>query len=221
MTETINRSHSILKVSPFVGYTFQETASGYNNKMGIFTPTFDDPLQNLSLSKMRNNLYCLENPQTFEDVKKGRYKYQKDNTFILKNPDSKQFHKRLSGFKLEDLPLAVQKSLNEPERYHKPTRSETPKYVDESLEMRPPAAQKFVAVHENFYTAPDGYNPALSENQEVSYGEMVERRRLPKLGGPSSIHSRSQNLLPKNLKPSMEINQSTANLKKSVRVPRK
>jgi hypothetical protein len=170
---------------------------------------------------MRNNLYCLENPQTFEDVKKGRYKYQKDNTFILKNPDSKQFHKRLSGFKLEDLPLAVQKSLNEPERYHKPTRSETPKYVDESLEMRPPAAQKFVAVHENFYTAPDGYNPALSENQEVSYGEMVERRRLPKLGGPSSIHSRSQNLLPKNLKPSMEINQSTANLKKSVRVPRK
>jgi hypothetical protein len=170
---------------------------------------------------MRNNLYCLENPSTFDDVKKGRFKYQKDNTFILKNPDSKHFNKRMSGFKLEDLPLNVQKSLTQPKLNCKPTRSETPKNLEESLEIRPPAANKVVAVHQNFHTAPDAYNPPLSESQEVSYGNMVERQRLPKLGGPSSVHSRSQKEFPRTLKPAMKTNQSAANLKKSVRIPRK
>jgi hypothetical protein len=170
---------------------------------------------------MRNNLYCLENPSTFDDVKKGKFKYQKNNTFILKNPNSKHFHKRMSGFKLEDLPLNVQKSLTQPELNRKPTRAETPKNLDGSLEIRPPAAQKVVAVHQNSQTLPDGYKPALSESQEVSYGNMVQTPRLPKLGGPSSVHSRSQRAFPRTLKPAMKTNQSAANLKKAVRIPRK
>jgi len=184
MTESVNRQQSLLKVSPFVGYTFQDTAAGYNNKMGIFTPTFDDPLTNLSLAKMRNNLYCLENPGTFDDAKsKGRFKYQKNNTFILKNPDSKEFHKRTSGFRLEDLPFDVQKSLIDSEHWHKTSKSEIPRYMDDSLQLAPTAPKKVVAIHENFQTAPDLYNPEISETKELSYGKMVERRRLPTLTG--------------------------------------
>ncbi len=170
---------------------------------------------------MRNNLFCLENPSTFDDVKKGRFKYQKDNTFILKNPNSRHFHKRMSGFKLEDLPLNVQKSLIQPELSRKPIRRETPKNLDESSEIRPHAAHKVVAVHENFHSALDGYNPALLESQEVSYGNMVQTPRLPKLGGPSSVHSKSQKAFTKALKPAMKSNRSPTNLKKSVRIPRK
>lgn len=107
MTETLNRSKQILKCSPYVGYTFKDQATTLcsQNGLGIFTPQFDDPLHNISFSKMRRNLHCLENPELFGDVPQGKIGYQKNHTFIVKNPNAKRFQKRISGFRLEDLPL--------------------------------------------------------------------------------------------------------------------
>lgn len=126
MTEYVNRPKQILQVSPFVGYKFKDTATtSPHNQVGIFTPVFDDPLQNISLSKMRKNLYCLENPEVFDDVPEGKIKYQANNTFILKNPKAKLLQKRISGFRLEDLPDSVREKYERtntlPEEVAKPT----------------------------------------------------------------------------------------------------
>jgi len=103
----LNRRKEILQVSPFVGYNFKEEATCLSSApgLGIFMPTRDDPLQSLqSLTKMRRNLYCLENPETFKDINNGMIRFNHNNTFILKSPNAKKLQKRVRGFRLEDLP---------------------------------------------------------------------------------------------------------------------
>lgn len=107
-----DRKRQLLKLSPFVGYNFKNEAIGNaSNGMGIITAHYDDPFENIALSKMRQNLYCLSNPSNFEEVKNGRLAFQSNHTVVLKDPKAKSLQKRSVGFRLEDLPQDARQAL--------------------------------------------------------------------------------------------------------------
>lgn len=91
------------KISPFVGYEFNEepyifnqTAkiSPYDNpkyepyifqKTAIMTPKLDNPKYAYFMNSMRKNTHCQQNPEVFEDAKKGKFEMGKDNTRCFYN----------------------------------------------------------------------------------------------------------------------------------------
>ena len=51
------------------------------------------------ITKMRGNLYCLENPKVFNEAKEGTFKLQHNNTFVLTKSREGKFGKKYSGVK--------------------------------------------------------------------------------------------------------------------------
>lgn len=106
-----NRCKQFSNISPYVGYEFDENPTLSNNNTSIYIPTNCDPSKNVSLTKMRQNLFCLENPKNFEETKKGLYYFQPNHTYVVQNPDSKNAADRMSGFMLQELPKALRSNL--------------------------------------------------------------------------------------------------------------
>ena len=122
-SEASDKRKQLLKMSPFLGYNFKEEAVGKaSNGMGIMSAQYDDPFENISLAKMRKNLYCLSNPQNFEEVKDGTMKFQSNHTVVLKDPQAATLSKRMAGFRLEDLSKEARLSFESPRKLQAPVR---------------------------------------------------------------------------------------------------
>ena len=107
------RNKELSKISPYVGYEFVDQPSIGNNKYDIYTPTYDDPVKQIRLTKMRQNMHCLKNPNVFNELNKGLYEYGENNTFVVQNPDSKHFFDKMHGYRLQELPTAIQNHVTE------------------------------------------------------------------------------------------------------------
>merc|ERR1711988_392563 len=104
-----SRTKEFTQISPYFGYTFEDKPSCLNVNGAIYSPAYDDPVSKMSLTKMRQNLFCLNNPKTFKETNKGLYHFQKNNTFVVPKNDSQNATERMEGFTLQELPLSIQK----------------------------------------------------------------------------------------------------------------
>merc|ERR1711920_585412 len=101
LDDSPDRKKLMLKMSPFTGYSFKEDVIGnYRSAHGILTAHHDDPFENIALSKMRNNLHCLSNPDHFDSVKDGRISFQKNHNVILKDPKNPKLQNRMKSVRL-------------------------------------------------------------------------------------------------------------------------
>ena len=117
LSDSPDRKKLLQKISPYTGYTFKEDSIGnYRSSHGIMAAHRDDPFENIALSKMRNNLYCLANPEHFDGVKEGKMQYQKNHTVHLTEPKGDTFAKRVRSVRLEDLPEDQRAAVLSPNR---------------------------------------------------------------------------------------------------------
>jgi len=139
LSDSPDRKKLLQKMSPYTGYTFKEDVIGnYRSSHGIMTAHHDDPFESIALSKMRNNLYCLANPQHFDQVKEGKMQYQKNHTVILTEPKGDNFQKRVRSIRLEDLPEDQRAAVLSPNRNQAPVeqRVQTSQVCDQGAPTR-------------------------------------------------------------------------------------
>ena len=80
--DDFNKIKAITKIPPYVGYEFETEPLG---EQGIICSKHDYPKFAFNINKMRQNIHCLQNPNVFNDARKGKFAFGRQNTHVVRN----------------------------------------------------------------------------------------------------------------------------------------